>query len=88
MIRQMRLAVDEALRRAEWEAAREAFLLEARWGDITAAAGVTRQAAQATYRDRENRARRQVQRAVPQPLSSLARRPSERDGASWPKAWE
>lgn len=87
-VRQARLEVDEWLRRVELHAAREAFLLEARWGDIARAAGVTRQTAQATYRDRENKPRRQPTRATPQHLPQTARQPSERDAQSWPNAYD
>lgn len=85
-LRYARLDTDAHLREIETQAAKEAFLLEARWGDIARAAGVTRQTAQATYRDRKNKPRRQPTRDKLQPLPPLARRPSARDARSWPEA--
>ena len=85
-VRALRLAVDERLRQIELEAAQEAFRETARWGDIAHAIGVTRQTAQATYRDRENKPRVRRPRHEPQPLNRQARRPSARDTNSWPQA--
>lgn len=87
-IRRTRLEVDEQLRAAEQEGARIAFVSGARWGDLAAAAGVTRQTAQATYRDRENRPRRQPTREEPQVIPTGRRVRSFRDEESWADAFD
>jgi len=73
-LKRARIKLDECLRELELDAAKQAFLGGARWVDIADAAGVTRQTAQATYRDRSNRPR--------------TRQSSARDDASWPEAFD
>lgn len=71
-VKEERLRLDAELRDIELHAAQQAFRHGATWGHIADAAGVRRQTAQETYRDRENRPPR--------------RQPSARDNASWPAA--
>lgn len=73
-LKRARIELDACLRELELAAAKDAFADGYRWTDIAEAAGVTRQTAQATYRDRSNRPRR--------------RRSSARDDNSWPEAFD
>lgn len=71
-VKDERLRLDAELRDIELYAAQTAFRHGATWGRIADAAGVRRQTAQETYRDRENRPPR--------------RQHSARDTNSWPAA--
>lgn len=67
IIRELRQYTEKKLKALEQEAAEQAWLAGATWADLGAAAGISRQTAQQTYR----------------PKSTRTRRASHRDNESW-----
>lgn len=61
-IRELRQYTEKKLKALEQEAAEQAWLAGATWASLGAAAGISRQTAQQTYRPKNTRARRASQR--------------------------
>lgn len=62
VIRELRQYTEKKLRALEQEAVEQAWLAGATWADLGAAAGISRQTAQQTYRPSNTRTRRATQR--------------------------